>query len=340
MRREKEKKKMKIVSSKSNDKSFAIGFILLLAASAVLPAFAKTYTAMPDRDTWTEVGVSPKLIGLGQSVLINILTYPGPSGPTYYAQDLASYLTAGFSNVSCTITKADGTKETFMPIDETLAQIGKKIPGQAQIVGSLQFPYKADQVGNWSGTASFPGQTSTPDLQYANMNLSVYYKPSSSTHATTFTVQQDEVLAGLLNGWPWSPLPATYWTNPVYANNREWSAISGAWVQTGYDIMGNNYNPYSTAPTSPHIVWANTISSAGLASGIWGSLAYTQAAGGAGTTVLDGKIYQNEPAGGIFDCIDLRTGQKLWSATGSIVGGQTMNPPYQTEAQLNEGGGS
>jgi hypothetical protein len=151
-------------------KILAISVILILAISAAVTlipgVLAQTgYTKMPDRPTHTEVGVSPTLVGLGQEVLINIMTYPAPNGPTYEAQSLVPGLTGGFSNISITITHPDGTKETFMPIDETLAQCGINIPGKAQIVGHLQFKYKPDAIGNYSLSASFPGETYTTDNQ-------------------------------------------------------------------------------------------------------------------------------------------------------------------------------
>ena len=342
---EKGEKKMRILSLSDKAISAAVLFILLLAVSSavsVLPALGQTilpgYTAMPDRKTGTEVGISPRLVGLGQELLINILTYPAPSGPTYYAQDLAFGLVGGFANISCTITMPDGTKDTFMPIDETLHQVNIAIPGQSQIVGSLQFRYKPTQVGNYSVTGSFPGQFYTTNGQYTSLKLSVYYKPSSSSKATTFTVQEDQVLSGQLNGWPWSPLPTGYWENPVYTNNREWAAISGPWVQPTFNMLATEYNTYSTAPRSPHILWANQVGSAGLAGGVFGSLGYTQTSAGAGNIILDGKIYQNEAGTGKFDCVDLRTGQLLWSAPGSINGAQRFKAAFQLETQQNEGG--
>jgi outer membrane protein assembly factor BamB len=295
------------------------------------------YTKMPDRNTYTEVGVSPKTIGLGQEATINIITYPGPSGPTYEAQSLVGGLLGGFSDISITITKPNGQTETFMPIDETLQRAGIEIPGQAEIVGHLQFPFKPDQIGTYSFTASFPGKTYTTDEQYANFNYSVYYKPSQSTQIATLTVVEDTILAGILNGYPWSPLPTDYWKNPVSTNNREWAAISGDWVQSVYNILGTRYNPYSTAPTSSHILWANQVSLGGLVGGMWGSLPYA-GGGGAGGIVLDGKIYQAGSKSGYFDCVDLQTGKLLWSAPGSINGAQRLYMPYQTgEAQSNEG---
>ncbi len=318
----------------------AILTILLLSSLAlVISASAKTYTAMPDRDTGTVVGASPKLIGLGQEVIINIMTYPAPSGPTDFAQDMVGGLTGGFSNISVTITHPDGTPETFMPIDSSLAQAGINIPGQQQIVGHLQFYYKPTQIGNYSITASFPGKTYTTDSQYANLNLSVYYKPSASKEPAIFTVQQDPVLGGILNGYPWSPLPTEYWTNPVFTDNREWAAISGAWNQGVGSLAQfiSKYNAYSTAPNSPHIIWSRQVSSGGLVGGVWGSLPLG-GGGGAGNIILDGKIYQASPYhSGYFECVDLRTGQQLWEAAGSVSAAWHIDPWYQTASQANEG---
>jgi outer membrane protein assembly factor BamB len=324
----------------NKNKFLAIALTLLLAIPmllATIPATSAQYTAMPDRATQTEVAASPHVIGITQQVLINIMTYPGPSGPTYEAQNMVGGLTGGFSNISVTITAPDGTKETFMPIDMTLAQCGISIPGQAQIVGHLEFYYQPKQTGNYSVTASFPGKTYTTDNISPTLKLSVFYKGSQSTQSATFTVQQDPVLAGILNGYPWSQLPANAWTEPVKTDNREWAQISGDWVQPKYDILGTNYNPYTTAPKTPHIIWANQVWSSGLPGGIWGSLAYSSGTAGAGGIVLDGKIYENSAKSGYFDCYDLRTGLLLWEAAGSIQGAQRIFGDYQTASQQNEG---
>jgi outer membrane protein assembly factor BamB len=272
-------------------------------------------------------------------VLINIFTYPGPAGPTYYAQDVTAGLLGGLNNTSVTIKKPDGTSSTFMPIDVTLQQVGISIPGQAQIVGSLMFYYTPDQLGNYSVTASFGGKTYTTDQVYKSLNLSVYYKPSATKVPATFTVQQDKVLNGQLNGYPWSPLPNDYWQDPVQTDNREWAAISGDWIQGNLLVMQyiSSYNEYSTAPKSSHIVWANQVSLGGLPGGDWGSLPYN-GGGGAANIILDGKIYQPSKQSGYFDCVDLRTGQILWTAAGNPTVALRLKPFYQTAAQVNEGG--
>ncbi len=61
-----------------------------------------------------------------------------------------------------------------------------------------------------------------------------------------------------------TPLPTEYWSRPIYATNYQWAQLGGNWwglgkpafTDTGgYDASGNNFNPYSQAPNSAHIMW-------------------------------------------------------------------------------------
>ena len=83
--------------------------VLLSSLMAIPTAFSQTalpgYTAVPDRDTLTVVGVSPTHLGIGQKAIIYIMTYPAPAGPTNYAQDVAGSLTGGLRNIEMTLTK-------------------------------------------------------------------------------------------------------------------------------------------------------------------------------------------------------------------------------------------
>jgi outer membrane protein assembly factor BamB len=343
--------KDQILAKATTKKLIAIFLTLLMVMSSeliFLPTVLAQYTKMPDRDTMTGVGVSPSLIGLGQDVLINIMVYPGPSGPTYEGQatlvgPIQQGQAAGYANVSVTITKPDGTKETSKPTDIALQNIGQGEPGRMQIVGHLMFRYVPTMVGTYSITASFPGQTYTTDAISNTIKLSVYYKPSSSIQPTTFTVQNELVSGGLIDGSPWSPLPKNYWENPVQTNNREWYTLSGDWVIGGYDRLGSNYNPYSTAPNSPHILYSRQIADSGLIGGAWGSKPLPQSSGQYGALsytsdpiIEGGKIYRNHKTG-YFECVDLRTGTRLWEAPGSVSLAQRLDLPFQTDVQVNEG---
>jgi outer membrane protein assembly factor BamB len=337
---------LKILLNKTKLTAIITIFLLMASASVtILPAIcAKTtlpgYTPVEDRDTKTEVGITPDYLGVGQKAIIYIMTYPAPSGPTFYAQDMANALTGGLSDIEITITKPDGSSSTFKPVDETLKAVGIEIPGLAQIVGTLQYYYYPDQAGTYSVSASFSGKYYTTDSVHKDLKLSVYYRPSSTDTATTFEVVEEEVLAGQLNGWPWSPLPENYWDGPVQTDNREWAAISGDWTQGELPVQVyiSRYNEYSTAPRSPHILWSNQVESGGLPGGVWGSLPYTtRPQGGSGDIILDGKIYQATGDSGQFECVDLRTGEQLWEVSGNPTVAHRLDPFFQTASQISEG---
>jgi len=293
--------------------AIALALVLTIAATFITCLPTANAVAVPDRDTRSIIDINPKLSGLGQELTVNIMVYPPPSGPTYYAQDVGGYL---IKNITVTFTRPDGSKDTFMPTDIASGSGttggGTRAAGVMTALATLTFFYKPNMVGNWSAVATFPGQTFTtgpsPDT--------VYYKPSSSA-AVTFMVQQDPVDAGLLTGWPYSPLPTEYWERPISVNNREWYEISGDWMSYHNDAWATSFNPYSTAPNAPHIVWKKEVATGGIIGGQWGSYSY----GGGGwrpTIVMDGKLYCTGLVRGTFDCVDLRTGNLLYTASGDL----------------------
>jgi hypothetical protein len=136
------------------------------------------------------------------------------------------------------------------------------------------------------------------------------------------------VNAGVVNGYPPAPLPTGYWTRPINTDNRDWYQISGDWLQQRYDASKSCYNPYTTGPDSPHIIWKTQVSTGGIIGGDWGSLSYPAGSGvggGGGTpsVVMTGRVYINKP-GAVFDCYDLRTGELLYEAPGTISVGQHL----------------
>jgi hypothetical protein len=330
---------MKINFIKGNKKTFwSLSMILLLAMMVIIafaqPSLAQVGVVQPEK-TVGFASVAPLLIGVDQTATVNLWVYPLPTtngGSPYFN---------GFYGLTVTFVRPDGSKDTFMPTDPT----GSYVPGQMQALGALYFFYKPSMVGNWSVSFTMPAQNITDftgTVQYSGCTSSTAY----------FTVQQDPVLAGLLNGYPWAELPNSnvYWSYPINTNNREWSAISGDF--TGMAITMANVNsvnqlrwqPYGPGPNTGHIVWEQPIKSGGIIGGSYGSLDYQGVLNTITTTtpcvIMDGKVFVNIPNTtpfgqffGQFQCFDEATGKLLYTANGTITNGIHLSgSTYQQSA--------
>lgn len=259
-----------------------------------------------DVTTYAFLSVFPNPVQVGNTVVVSMSVQPlQPSSYDFYE---------GFT---ATITKPDGTAET-------------KGPFTTDATGSQWFNYVPTVVGTYSFKFSFPGQT------FADRGD--YYKPVESP-VTTLVVQQEPI-----PGYPTVPLPTDYWTRPIYAENREWSSISGNWLKDSYDSAINvgyctatGYNPYSEAPMTAHVAWTRELLLGGLVGG--------QSAGTSYYTlndyemslfppiIINGRLYYNyhesdfrNPIRPGFVCLDLRTGEELWRNTeGNIHVGQLFD---------------
>jgi outer membrane protein assembly factor BamB len=129
------------------------------------------------------------------------------------------------------------------------------------------------------------------------------------------------------------PLPTSYWTRPIYASNYGWAqTVGGNWYGLGrpgfdntggYDGTLNNFQPYSTAPVTAHILWTMPTTTGGQPGGETPATemsAYTASSPlyhFFEPIILNGVLYYNMyPAqtdmSGIA-AVDLRTGQTLWT---------------------------
>jgi hypothetical protein len=100
----------------------SILFILMLSlvVSINVGANGKAY---PDIKTAGFISVAPNTIGVGQQLAVNFWIMPAPQYPSGYAQNIAQS-NLGYANVTVTFTKPDGTTDTFMPSNPSLAAIG------------------------------------------------------------------------------------------------------------------------------------------------------------------------------------------------------------------------
>jgi outer membrane protein assembly factor BamB len=256
----------------------------------------------------------PNPIGIGQTIVVEAWISPRPR----YNQDF-------YYHYVFTITKPNGATET-------------RVMNQTEHPGTIWFNYVPDQLGTytikftWDGTdaPSYahppPGFTS---LQWMAMADNYFKNAShvtpwiSGDHNAAVTanlplvVQQEQIPE-----WPAAPLPTDGWSYPINPENRAWAELSGAWRWRNYNITKGCYNPYTQGVYSPHILWTLPPYSGigGLVGGEYGSSQYYPASAISFTTIMAGRgyaTYNNQ-----IHCYDIRTGQELWTQSGTFLAGQ------------------
>jgi hypothetical protein len=224
------------------------------------------------------------------------------------------------------ITQPDGTTKTLGPFT-------------SDATGGTSTTFVPDQLGNYSFQMSFAGQTLAnnnpapfnPPSEY----VGDYFMPSTSP-LVTLLVQQEPIPQ-----IPTTPLPTEYWTRPINSVNTQWSTISGNWLglapnfdsNTGDYSAGGNYNPYTTAPTTSHILWSKPEGFGGLLGGEFGSsdtsvyMTTNVYQSKFEPIIINGILYYTIYPGSTpgysfqggtssatgFTAVDLRTGQTLWT---------------------------
>jgi len=319
-------------------KTFAIALILLLTISAAftyVPAINAgeatnadhNYAAplgangLPNVSVYAGLTIAPNPIGIGQSVQVIMIIDPLPAST---GVETKSIVTGGWHGFVLTVTKPDGTTQTFGPYE-------------SDVSGTYQIVYTPDTVGTYYFQFTFPGET--VDKVWGSMNGDpIYYKANflaSTSGKMSLTVQEEPVTGYIEAG---VPLPTEYWSSPINGQNRYWSSISGPWLQSGYNATGS-FNPYTYAPDSAHILWTTNpypVSQGGIVGGDYGSLSFggqnSQVGGFSNPLVAGGFIYYNGPVDASngtaisrFYCAELSTGKIRWSAPGSITCAQILN---------------
>ncbi len=243
-----------------------------------------TFTVGPHfekRDSWCLLSIRPyPNVGQGQEVLVNAFVTPPP---------VTAY--ENFKNFKFTIKRADNSVYYTFTTD-------------TEAPGVMWFNIYPDTLGNWSMTMEWAGN--------------YFYKPCSITR--TFIVQAAQIPYPV----PDTPLPTDYWAPPVNVYNRLWRLIAGPWLQPGYNASLGSCNEYTEAPRTAHIVWKiGPINSQGgyigayeANTGITTSNIYTSTAASV-SCVMAGRGYY--AAAGNVVCVDMRTGQTLWTAPGSAM---------------------
>ncbi|MCW4000099.1 MAG: PQQ-binding-like beta-propeller repeat protein [Candidatus Bathyarchaeota archaeon] len=299
-----------------------------IAASTMLLPTASAHNPPQQLTTNAYIAALPNPIGLNQSTLIYMWLNRVYG---YYPNDNATGIAYAavnneyrFHNFMLTITAPDGTNtsQTFATIADTTS--------------SQSYLFTPSMVGTYTFTFNFPGQaynSSGGAYNPTSILVNDYYLPSSAN--TTLVVQEDPIFT-----YPDSyPLPSEYWTRPIYGENTFWWTISNNWLGTGapgygaftvsYNLGGNGavfYAGDTIGPLTSHIMWTKPLTNAGVVGGdkftIPGNVYFEGSAYNQryqNPIIVDGRIYYTEPISftgynsGPTVCVDLRTGEKLWS---------------------------
>jgi hypothetical protein len=300
--------------------AFATIIVLLMLASAIaaLPAINAQIGVSQPRKTEGYISASPTLLGVGQQLTINLWVCPTPT-----AYSTSPYF-KGYSGISVTFTRPDGTTDTFTPTSAT----GVYDPGVTEALGSMYFYYKPNVAGNWSVKFTMPAQNLTETIGTVQVT-------ACTSKPTYFTVQQNQVLSGMLNGYPWSSLPTGYWTYPINSNNREWSQIAGNWLGYGW-----YWQPYGSAPSTAHILWKDRYNNGGIIAGNIGSISYQSGQSQPLGIIIEGLLIIPHGTINMLYCYELSTGELLYKANGTVSRAINIpgNPYSQSVQQTQQSG--
>jgi hypothetical protein len=311
----------------SINKKLAIALLVIFAISIVtsIPMINNTAQAASTLTTYAVADAIPNPIGLGETTLLKCgVSEAAPS---------ASY---GWSGITMTVTKPDGTSETLGPFT-------------TDSTGSTYTLYTPTQVGNYTITTNFPNNTVPIAFTPSERG---YLIPSGTVLlASTATATLVVLAEPIAQVYPGHSLPTEYWSRPIDPQLREWYSISGNWVQR----PDNSFVTYQDdAPETAHMLWSTPYEQGGLTGGLFDGDNNVQAAAYAGdayegrfsgSVVIDGVLYYNTRGSGTYStvgipgiqAIDLHTGEKLWFLNNTVLSfGQTMFfPSYNVNGVWN-----
>ena len=310
---------------KQKGKTMAIFIAAILTismgASMIIPNTG-AHTPPWSVPTYSFLSVSPNPIGVGQQVNVNFwVNLPPPTASAQYGDR--------WHNMTVTVTKPDGTTTTLGPFT-------------SDATGGTFTTYTPAVTGNYTFQMKFGGETlaglnTANGLPSTDPSVGDYFQPSTS-NSYTLNVQQDPISFA-----PVIPLPSNYWTRPIYGENNNWNTIAGNWLglaastfaATGMYNATGNYNPYTTAPNSAHILWTKPEAFGGIIGGEFGSsetanyYSTSQYEPKFAPIIIQGILYYTlYPGASTFPegwvAVDLHTGQTLWTKTEAEVNNEVL----------------
>ena len=314
----------------------AILTISIGASTALIPNVSAHKPAW-NIPTYAYINAAPNPIGIGQTLLVYMWldpVYGAAGGSTEAVAGNASTTSAAllannyrFHSYSLTITSPNGTSNTI------------SWPIVTDPTSSQYYYFTPTTTGTYNLTFSFAGQVygANGDGYQLSSLYGDYYEPSNTS--ATLTVQQSPIPAPVTS----EPLPTNYWNIPIYGENSNWYTISSNWLGTGSavepatgsgTISGlSNGGPIQRYPgdavgsLTSHIMWTQPIESGGVVGGnnfevsgvgYFEGSSYLQRY--TNPIIMNGLLFYTLPVGftgpssGATVCVNLETGQQLWSS--------------------------
>ena len=281
-----------------------IALILLLTITLPLIALPNANAQITGTmKTYPYIGATPNPIGVGQETLLH----------TGITQQL-SLQPEGWEGLTITVTKPDGTTQTLGPF-------------RTDATGGTGTVFVPDKAGNYTLQTNYPEQVCVDGVGgFFGQTIPPGTVMEAGKSDIITLVVQDEAIT-YYSGFP---LPTEYWTRPFDAQQREWAQIAGSWLE----IPVNMYVPFNDAPETAHILWKTQLTSGGTVGGaLDNSQELTEHSfemgdayegkfgagffGGGNPLIIAGKLYYEKYAGNDefkeTVCVDLHTGEELWS---------------------------
>ena len=305
---------------KSKNISFLIAMILTISigASAILIPQVNAHTPAWQIPTFAYVQAVPNPVGVGQSALIYMWVDKIPDGA-----QLGNNIR--FQNYQLTITAPDGTVET-----QTFATIQDPTSNQ-------HYSFTPTQIGTYTLNFTFPGYKYT----YTGLIPSFFGPPAQSAYLNdTYLAKHcisniDRAGSSNTNNPNHSASIELLGHVPIYGENPNWYSISSNWLGIEAPGYASGFPGDAIGPQTGHVMWTKPIQSGGVVGGnnfqIQGATYFEGSAYAQRfekPIIMDGKLYYTEPLsfGGVpgalssqpygpTDCVDLRTGQVIWSRT-------------------------
>ncbi len=310
--------------------AMAFSLVALPAANAHTPAWS-----IP---TYAYIVTEPNPIGVGQTVHIYMwldAVYGAAGGTSAAIGTNGSTASVAllsnsyrFHNFKLTITDPNGTTttQTFDVISDPTS--------------STYTLFTPDKAGTYTLKFDFPGQVYGENGNGYEKSPLMGDKYEASSATTTLTVQEEQIPAAITS----YPLPTEYWTRPIYGENTDWWTISSDWLGSGspppggFSASGYGWSLYindAIGPLTSHVMWTRSLQYGGVVGGnpfVAGGSNPNGAVPGAayfeGTAyqsrfsnpiIISGYLYYTEPVSftgpnsGPTVCVNMRTGQVLWS---------------------------